>query len=204
MKQEDRSRKTKERLAASLKKLIKEKPLSKITVQNIADDCNINRKTFYYHFEDIYDLLKWTLNEEAMVVIGKFDLITEYEEAIRFVMDYVEENDYIINCIYDSVGHDEMKRFLYNDFFQPVRSVIKEIAELRQLPAEDAFTDFLADFYAAGLANLLINWFQDTRRYTRQEIIDDISLIFRESIPAVLKGKASGTKETGKNRQSQT
>ena len=41
---------TKRALEASLKKLVKTKPLNKITVSDITDDCGINRMTFYYHF----------------------------------------------------------------------------------------------------------------------------------------------------------
>ena len=47
---------TKRALEASLKKLLLERPLDKITVTDIAEDCGINRMTFYYHFRDIYDL----------------------------------------------------------------------------------------------------------------------------------------------------
>lgn len=65
---------------------------------NFVTDCNINRKTFYYHFEDIYDLLKWMFEEEAINVIKHFDLLIDYEEAITFVMDYVEQNDHIISA----------------------------------------------------------------------------------------------------------
>ena len=61
MKQDEKSLSTKRALAASLKKLMEKKPLSKITVSEIISDCNVNRKTFYYHFQDIYDLLKWIL-----------------------------------------------------------------------------------------------------------------------------------------------
>ena len=48
---------TKAALAASLKKLLEKKPLSKITVTDITRECRINRHTFYYHFRDIYDLI---------------------------------------------------------------------------------------------------------------------------------------------------
>lgn len=47
---------TKKALAASLKKFLAEKPLSKVTVTDITEDCEVNRQTFYYHFKDIYDL----------------------------------------------------------------------------------------------------------------------------------------------------
>ncbi|MGE5632222.1 MAG: hypothetical protein ACM3TR_14160 [Caulobacteraceae bacterium] len=48
---------TKKALANSLKKLMKSLPLNKISVKNIVDDSGLNRQTFYYHFQDIYDLL---------------------------------------------------------------------------------------------------------------------------------------------------
>ena len=53
-----RLRKRKKTLAVSLKRFMEKKPLSKITVSEIIADCGVNRKTFYYHFEDIYALLK--------------------------------------------------------------------------------------------------------------------------------------------------
>ena len=56
---------TKRALEASLKKLLLEKPLHKITVSDITDDCGINRMTFYYHFKDIYDLVGWSCEEDA-------------------------------------------------------------------------------------------------------------------------------------------
>ncbi len=59
------SQTTKRALEASLKNLLLKKPLDKITIQDIADDCGISRMTFYYHFKDIYDLVEWSCMEDA-------------------------------------------------------------------------------------------------------------------------------------------
>lgn len=56
---------TKRALERSLKNMLLKKPLTKITVGDIADDCGINRMTFYYHFKDIYDLVEWSCLEDA-------------------------------------------------------------------------------------------------------------------------------------------
>ena len=48
---------TKRALEASLKKLLLQKPLDKITIQDLTTDCGISRMAFYYHFKDIYDLV---------------------------------------------------------------------------------------------------------------------------------------------------
>ena len=56
---------TKRALENSLKHILSQKPLDKITVSDITDDCGINRMTFYYHFKDIYDLIEWACVEDA-------------------------------------------------------------------------------------------------------------------------------------------
>ena len=124
MTHEETTLQTKTALAASLKKFMSKKPLGKITVSEIIADCNVNRKTFYYHFEDIYALLKWMLEQEAIDVIKDFDLLIDYEDAVRFVLGYVKENVHILNCAYDGMGRDELKRFFYNDFVSMVNNVI--------------------------------------------------------------------------------
>ncbi|HAH77931.1 MAG TPA: dihydroxyacetone kinase transcriptional activator DhaS, partial [Ruminococcaceae bacterium] len=55
---------TKAKLADSLKDLMKKTPFRKITIQNVTDHCGLNRQTFYYHFKDMYDLLRWIYQNE--------------------------------------------------------------------------------------------------------------------------------------------
>ena len=98
MKHEEISLTTKRALAAALKDAMARKPLQKITVTELIQAADVNRKTFYYHFSDIYELLKWTLEEEALDEVKHYDLLRDYERAIAFIMDYVERNDYIITC----------------------------------------------------------------------------------------------------------
>ena len=57
MTNEEISLNTKKEFAAALKHAMEKKTLSKITVSELITECNVNRKTFYYHFKDIYDLL---------------------------------------------------------------------------------------------------------------------------------------------------
>lgn len=127
MKHEMTTLNTKKALAASLKKLLSQKAFSKITVSEIVQDCGVNRKTFYYHFEDIYALLKWMLEQETVEVIKGFDLLVDYEEAINFAIDYIDANKHMINCIYDSFGRDGMKRFLYDDLIGVTGTIVDSV-----------------------------------------------------------------------------
>lgn len=187
MKHEESTLKTKKALAASLKKYMGKKPLKKVTVSEIITDCDVNRKTFYYHFEDIYDLLKWMLELEAVEVVKQFDLLVDYKDAILFVIDYVEANAHILNCAYDSMGRDEMKRFFCNDFYEIIRRIIDDVEKSMNLSVPEDFKQFLCTLYMEALAGMLINWFKNNGGNDREKALNYLSLVFHSSLPETLK-----------------
>ena len=187
MKHEITTLNTKKTIAASLKKFMERKPLSKITVSEIVTDCGINRNTFYYHFEDIQALLKWMLEQEAVEVLKNFDLLLDYEDAINFVLDYVEENKHILNCAYDSMGRDELKRFFYNDFCGIMLTIVTRLEEILGLSLSDDFRNFICDFYTEALTAKLIEVMRSKQPYDREKLIRFISITFQASLPEVIK-----------------
>lgn len=193
MKHEVTTLRTKQALAASLKSFMEKKPLSKITVSEIIADCGVNRKTFYYHFEDIYALLKWMLEEEAVSVVRQFDLLVDYREAVLFVMHYVRENQHLLCCAYDGMGRDEMKRFFYADFIGITRKVVQDTEQRLGVHADANFKEFLAHFYTEAIAGLLIDEFTDKEGHDPEKAADYFALVLENSLPSLL---ASGQGKT--------
>ncbi len=189
MTHEESSLQTKKILCASLKKIMKHKAFSKITVTELIKDCNLNRKTFYYHFEDIYGLLKWMLEQEAFDVIEQFNVLEEYKDAFNFILDYVNENAYFLNCIYDSVGRDQLKRFFYKDFEVLTKKIIRDTEQHLNLSIDDHYRSFLCCFYTEAVAGMLINLFQNPEICDRDKTFEYFSVIIYNSLPAVLIGK---------------
>ena len=58
-----------------------------------------------------------------MQIINMLKGIKNPKEAIMFVIDYVDKNNHILNCAYDSMGRDEMKRFFHSDFYNLIFSI---------------------------------------------------------------------------------
>lgn len=189
MTHEETSLQTKLTLCNSLKKIMKQKPFSKITVSELIKDCNLNRKTFYYHFEDIYGLLKWMLEQETFEIVKQFDLLVDYEDVFNFVIDYVEKNAYFLNCIYDSVGRDELKRFLYQDFIGVINTLVLDTEKKLELEVEDSFRDFVCNFYTEAIAGMLINLFQNLEKYNQDQVLEYLTIMLKTSLPAVLAAK---------------
>ena len=170
------------------------KPLSKITISEIVADCGVNRKTFYYHFEDMNALLKWTFEQEAIEVVKNFDLITENEDAFRFVMDYIEQNDLILNNLCHSMGQNELKRFFFNDFYEIVHSIVDKIETIEHLSVPDDYKNFVCLFYTEAIAGVLLDWITTEKPRDREQTIQYISTTLQVSISACMKNYES-TKE---------
>ncbi|MGN0244617.1 MAG: TetR/AcrR family transcriptional regulator C-terminal domain-containing protein [Lachnospiraceae bacterium] len=185
---------TKKTLCDSLKKLMKHKPFSKITVSELIRDCNVNRKTFYYHFDNIYSLLKWWLEQEAIEVVKQFDLFTDYQDALLFAINYVEENSYFLNCIYDSVGREELKNFFYPDFNIIMDRIIRTAEKQTETTISDDFREFLCAFYTESLAGMMINLFQHPEKYEKERLINYCGITIHNSIQALI--LANGQKST--------
>lgn len=186
MKHEITTYNTKKMMAEALKRAMQSKPFSKITVSEIIQDCQINRKTFYYHFHDIYDLLKWVLEEEAMQVVRHFNLLENYEDAIRFVMDYVRRNDYIISCTHDSIGREEMKQFFYKDFIDIVTSVISEAEIQTGLALNPEFKSYCAKFYTEALAGMLLDWAKNNVKQDQERTIQYLTQLVSAAVENML------------------
>lgn len=177
---------TKQLMAGALKKRMEKQSLSKITVRNIVEDCGLNRNTFYYHFTDIYALLEWMLKQETVEVIGQIDLLTNYEDAIRYVLRYVQKNKHILSCTYDAMGRAGLKRFFYDDFLHVIKLLIDDLAKRMLLHIEDSMTQFLCEFYSEALAGNLLKYITGENHYTEDEIISNIGMITKCSLPQIL------------------
>jgi len=63
-----------------------EKKVKKLTVKDIVEECNITRQAFYYHFEDISDLLQWAVERDSEKIVQECRAKGNIEERIRYFM----------------------------------------------------------------------------------------------------------------------
>lgn len=188
MKHTESTQQTKRALADALKTAMREKPFQKITVSELVVRAGLNRKTFYYHFQDIYALLKWVLEEDAERLVSSFDMFDDYEEAIAYVMNYAEENEYIISCAYDSISRDELKRSVSAGFSHVVASVITKTEEKEKHFLDPSYRAFLTEFYKEALSGLMVDWVRERGNRDRDAMIRNMSRTIRDSLAGILYG----------------
>ncbi|KAJ49809.1 putative dihydroxyacetone kinase regulator [Clostridium tetanomorphum] len=167
------SRMTKKGLAASLKKLMIKIPLEKITVKDIVTDCGVNRQTFYYHFQDIYDLLGWIYKTEALDAIADYKTYDTWQQGFLKTFQYVERNKSFSINTFHSLGREHLEQFLYSVTFDLLIGVIEELSNGVNISKENK--KFIADFYSYAFIGLLLVWLKSGTQEKPENIIEKLS-----------------------------
>ncbi|TCT15612.1 TetR family transcriptional regulator [Natranaerovirga pectinivora] len=168
---------TKKKLANALKILMGERPFEKIKIQDIVDLCDMNRRTFYYHFQDIYELLEWFYHEEAL---KQFEINSTYEswpKEVLYLFNYIESNKEITLCAFKSLGRAYLEDFMYKIVFRVVKNITYEMAE--GLDVKEMQKDFLAHFYTVTLVGLITHWIQADCKENPVEITNMTKVIVK-------------------------
>ena len=121
---------TKQGLEASLKRMMLKKPLDKITIRDITEDCGVSRMAFYYHFKDIYDLVEWACVEDASRALQGKKTYDTWQEGLVQVFEAVLENKPFILNAYRCISRDQMESFLFKLTYGLIRGVVDEKSEL--------------------------------------------------------------------------
>ena len=136
---------TKYALEASLKKLLLQKPLDKITINDLTADCGISRMAFYYHFKDIYDLVEWSCLEDATKALQGKKTYDTWPEGLMQVFEVVLENKPFILNAYRCISRDQIENYLFQLTYSLIMNVVEEQAEGVDISVEEK--TFIADFY---------------------------------------------------------
>lgn len=175
---------TKKALAASLKKLLTEKPLDKITVIDIVEDCEVNRQTFYYHFKDIYDLVEWIYTSEATKALDGKKTYDTWQQGILQVFEYVLENKTFVKNTYNSINREHLERYLYNETFNLLIGVVEEKAASMTVREDDKA--FIADFYKYGFVGIMLDWIRTGMKEEPSAIVERLSFLIHGDIVKAL------------------
>ena len=175
---------TKRALEASLKSLLLQKPLSKITVTDITEDCGINRMTFYYHFKDIYDLVEWCCQEDASRALAGKKTYETWQQGLLRIFEAVRENKPFILNVYRSVSREQVENYLYKVTYALLDGVVEEQAQGMSVRQEDKA--FLATLYQYMFVGLMLDWIKNDMKGDPQTIVSRLELAIHGSIRAAL------------------
>lgn len=173
---------TKRALSAALKELLLEEAFEKISVADICEKCAMNRKSFYYHFKDKYDLANWIFDTEFIELIQSpliDDVNTSFEErwsGIEVVCEYFYKNRNFYRKLLKVVGQNSFSEH-FREFIHPI---LKNRVE--SIIGENDIPDMVFDFIVDGLECAIERWLLDKNCVSAQEFANNLKQLLRLAI----------------------
>ena len=175
---------TKRAMEDSLKRLLLQKPLNKITVSDIAEECGINRMTFYYHFKDIYDLVEWVCVEDASKALDGKKTYKTWQEGLLNIFHEVLKNKPFIMNVYRCVSREQVELYLYKLTYDLIYGVVKEKAVGMTVREDDK--KFIVDFYKYSFVGIMLEWIRNDMKEDPKRIVERLELVIHGSISRAL------------------
>lgn len=163
---------TKKAIAAGLKELTRKKSFEKITISDITQICGLNRQTFYYHFQDKYELVDWIYYNETISTIINDLTFENWNIKVMEMLRIMKEEDYFYENTLKASQENGFREYLFRITCELFCDIIGGLTENESILEEDV--QFIAQFYAFGIVGIIIAWAQNGMKETPEYIASQL------------------------------
>ena len=187
---------TKRALATSLKELMAEQPFEKINVAQICERCDMNRKSFYYHFKDKYDLVNWIFDTEFIALLKDENLDvshSNYKERWAFIEKI---------CQYFYQNHGFYRKALQikgqNSFSDHFREYIQPLLadRISDLFGQKQLDQFTTDFFTDAVICAMERWLLSKECMPPEQFLEKVKALTEESARSICRELVQAEQES--------
>lgn len=140
-------------------RLLSEQPFDKITVTQLVDECQITRRTFYYHYSDLYELLDTILRRETERALDEFETTGSWEECMITASRFAREHKRAVYHIYTSSHRLELEKHVDRISGEMMHSYVE--AQAHGLCVSEADKKLVCDLYRFGITDIFYEWLEN-------------------------------------------
>lgn len=143
-------------IAEAFLKMIQRIGLDKITVKALIEECHISRQTFYYHFQDIMDVLEWSMGQTVEHLVKKSLQAEDLHSAIKIFVSFSVENFPMLQKLMDSQRRAQIERMLMDGMVTYLQELSQNSPESLSVSYVDR--EILLRYNAFGLVGILLTY----------------------------------------------
>lgn len=169
--------KTETMLCVAFMELLKKYPFSKITIQKLAGQCGVNRQTFYYHFDNIYDLMskafEYELVHESRIYEG-----VNWEYVMSSFLHWLKEHRTIIRNILANAELPYLKRAMHPLIARSISCGGFSQKDTQFIEKEQE--DFRINFLTIGITQYVLEWIESDFREPIEDMVAHMSWLLQK------------------------
>ena len=164
---------TKRAIIESFLRLVGKKPLEKITVRDLVDDCGINRNTFYYYFQDIYAVMEEICALAVETLPREESLSVTLCSFFRTLGQSAVQYPNPAKGFLMSLGSEGIERYFAPSLDKAIAACLYRHCRT----IEEHYCRHLTSFVRHASFGLFIDFIKDTKSQTLEELLADLARI---------------------------
>ena len=178
--------KTKKAIRNALAELLMEQDIENITVKDIADKADINRKTFYNYYVSVFQVVDEIENEisrkfnETISGISTKDVLNDPQIIFHRINEVISEDSQFYECLF-RMEHNQGLVIRLSD-----RLIKQTTASLTEMGIEETKAIIISDFFITGMIKAYKNWVNSDKEVTLENISDTLSVLIANGINGFL------------------
>lgn len=164
--------------------MLTEMPFDKITVSALVRRCGISANTFYYHYQDIYDLLKRWMMEELLQFYTAEPPYDDWRVATKAMLNRCRDKYTEIMHIYSSLSREKLERALFTCYTDIAYNYTVKCAQGKAVP-ETVLVE-LSEFFRLCISGLLLKFLYDKMTDDIDPLVDRLGLRMADALDAEL------------------
>ena len=165
---------TKKALATALKDLMQTQPFEKVSVGEICEACELNRKSFYYHFKDKYDLVEWIFHSEFIATVSAAK-VTDRWSFVRTLCDYFYRERAFYSKLLRLTGQNSFRQYFSEYLFQIVEPFLRPRIPLETQQNENY--RFFVSFISDAVFVAIFRWLEEGPKTPPEEFVHRLQFI---------------------------
>lgn len=178
------SKLTQKAMAQAISDLLQTRTLDKITIKDITDACDLTRNTFYYHFHDVYDLLRWLFEEKSREIMERYEDQDDWEGGLEETLHYLYDNKAMFLHIYESISYDLLFRFINEVMYQHAVVIVTKYAKKKTY--SDYAINTAATFYMDAAVGDVFKWISAGMDRKPEHLAQVYNVLFHGTVQALL------------------
>lgn len=151
------------------------KSLNAITITDIVNQCGVSRQSFYYYFDDIYDLIEWYFIQETEKALDEYSDIDSWQTGYVRIMRWAQKHKPLIMNTYCSIQREYIEVFMYRVLYQYIIKVVDTEAKDLQVTEEQCAS--VAQFYTLAINAISLEWIRTGMNDRPETVAENVNFM---------------------------
>ena len=154
------------------------------TIKDITDECGVTRNTFYYHFQDVYDLLSYIFREQADMMLREYAGGEDWKDFFLNILTYLNENRKMIENVYYSIRQEELETYIKKVVGMYALQIIE--IQTKDMDVDELAKKTVADFYHNAFVGATLQWIKEGMKTEPELLADLYNSMFQGTVKAAI------------------